>query len=67
MFETTFINASLNRYATSSIVTGVTLSALTSASDTPAWTVPDRFEATTRADSCESSAVAIGRRSCHAV
>ena len=42
-------------------------SALTIASGTPAWPVPDRFEATTRADPRGSSAVAIGRQSCHAV
>jgi hypothetical protein len=67
LFDTTFTNAAVNRCATSSIVTGVTLSTLTIAFGTIASRAPDRSETARRLAPCGSSAVAIGRRSCHAV
>ncbi len=46
LFDTTFTSAAVKRLTTPSIVTDVTCSALTIACGTPAWPVPDRFEAT---------------------
>jgi hypothetical protein len=67
LFDTTFTNAAVNRYATSSIVTGVTLSAVTIAFGAITSRISDRSEAARRVAPCGSSAVAIGRRSWHAV
>lgn len=75
LFDATFSNALVNRYATSSIVAGAAVSALTIAFGAPARSSPSRSRGDLppgrprvllRVAPCGFSAVAIGRRSCNA-
>ena len=67
MFDTTFNNASVNRSATSSIVAGAAVPALSIAFGAPARISPSRSRGLLRVAPFGFSAVAIGRQSCTAV
>ena len=66
MFDATFTNASVNRSATSSIVAGAALPALSIAFGAPARISPSRSRDLLRVAPFGFSAVAIGRPSCTA-
>src|ERR1035437_9800900 len=67
LFDATFNNAPVNRYATSSIVADAAVFALTIAFGTPARTAPSRSRVALRVAPFGFSAVAIGSPSCNAV
>ena len=67
MFDATFNNASVNRFATSSIVAGAAVPVLSIAFGAPARISPSRSRDLLRVAPLGFSAVAIGRRSCTAV
>jgi hypothetical protein len=67
LFDATFNNALVNRYATSSVVADVAFSALTIAFGTPARTAPSRSLVVLRVAPFGFSAVAIGSWSCDPV
>jgi hypothetical protein len=67
LFDATFNNASVNRFATSSIVAGAAVPVLSIAFGAPARMAPSRSRVFLRVAPFGFSAVAIGRRSCTAV
>ena len=67
LFDATFNNASVNRYATSSIVADDAVPVLPIAFGAPARISPSRSRVPLRVAPLGCSAVAIGRRSCTAV
>ena len=67
MFDATFNNAPVNRYATSSIVAGAAVPVLPIAFGAPARDLPSRSRVLLRVAPFGFSAVAIGRLSCTVV